>query len=92
MWQLVLTILLLYPMPESKMLDWSIPKAFANDSLKLDLTDQILKDQGRKQCGKKKKCWLPAFFPFPQCFQKFFFLYRASSHHNTLCDKGLKLN
>ena len=24
----------------------------------------------RKHCGKRKKCWLPAFCPFPRCFEK----------------------
>ena len=26
--------------------------------------------QVRKHCGKKKKCWIPAFSPFSHCFQK----------------------
>ena len=26
--------------------------------------------QNRKQCGKKKKCWLPAPPPFPRLFSK----------------------
>ena len=25
--------------------------------------------KGRKHCGKGRKCWLPAFSLFPQCFQ-----------------------
>ena len=24
----------------------------------------------RKQCGKRRKCWLPAFSPFPTMFSK----------------------
>ena len=27
---------------------------------------------GRKHCGKKRKCWLPAFSPFPARFSKGF--------------------
>ena len=27
---------------------------------------------GRKHCGKRRKCWLPAFLLFPQCFKAFF--------------------
>ena len=27
----------------------------------------------RKHCGKKRKCWLPAFSPFPTMFSKGFF-------------------
>ena len=26
--------------------------------------------KGRKHCGKKRKCWLPAFSPFPIMFSK----------------------
>ena len=26
--------------------------------------------KGRKHCGKRRKCWLPAFSPFSQCFHK----------------------
>ena len=25
---------------------------------------------GRKHCGKRRKCWLPAFSPFPTMFSK----------------------
>ena len=28
----------------------------------------------RKHCGKRRKCWLPAFSPFPTMFSKDFFL------------------
>ena len=28
---------------------------------------------GRKHCGKRRKCWLPAFSPFPTMFSKAFF-------------------
>ena len=30
--------------------------------------------KGRKHCGKRRKCWLPAFSPFPTMFSKAFFL------------------
>ena len=26
--------------------------------------------EGRKHCGKRRKCWLPAFSPFPKMFSK----------------------
>ena len=26
--------------------------------------------KGRKHCGKRRKCWLPAFSPFPSMFSK----------------------
>ena len=28
---------------------------------------------GGKHCGKRRKCWLPAFSPFPTMFSKGFF-------------------
>ena len=30
-------------------------------------------DKGRKHCGKRRKCWLPAFSPFSTMFSKTFF-------------------
>ena len=32
---------------------------------------EICFQMGRKQCGKRRKCWLPAFSPFPKMFSKF---------------------
>ena len=29
--------------------------------------------KSRKHCGKRRKCWLPAFSPFPTMFSKAFF-------------------
>ena len=29
---------------------------------------EMLLSQGRKHCGKRRKCWLPAFSPFPTLF------------------------
>ena len=29
--------------------------------------------KGRKRCGKRRKCWLPTFSPFPTMFSKGFF-------------------
>ena len=36
--------------------------------------------------GKRRKCWLPAFSPFPQCFQNASF---PGSLKSGLCGKGL---
>ena len=30
--------------------------------------------KGRKDCGKGRKCWLPAFSPFPTMFSKVVYL------------------
>ena len=38
------------------------------------LKTEILFGMGRKHCGKRRKCWLPAFSPFPTMFSKGFFL------------------
>ena len=49
-------------------------KTFAND--KITLTQKFfvffLKGGGRKHCGKRRKCWLPAFSHFPTMFSKSF--------------------
>ena len=29
--------------------------------------------KGTQYCGKRRKCWLPAFSPFPTIFSKIFF-------------------
>ena len=34
----------------------------------------ICVEKGRKHCRKRRKCWLPAFSPFPTVFSKGFFL------------------
>ena len=41
--------------------------------------------KGRKHCGKRRKCWLPAFYPFPTMYSKGFFVGEKSG----LCGKGL---
>ena len=45
-----------------KILDRSKVKAFADK--KVNVTD-ILFGMVRKHCGKRRKCWLPAFSPYP---------------------------
>ena len=58
-------------LPNNKILDWSKFKAFADD--KINLTQNLIFLNGRKHCGKRRKCWLPAFSPFPTMFSKAFF-------------------
>ena len=63
-------------LPNDKILDWSKLKAFADNKINLkccNLITEILFGKGRKYCGKREKCWLPAFFPFPTMFSKGFF-------------------
>ena len=42
--------------------------------------------KGRKHCGKRRKCWLPAFSPFPTMFSK------ALNSKLGLCGKELIQN
>ena len=37
---------------------------------KYDLKTEILFGNVRKRCGKRRKCWSPAFSPFPTMFSK----------------------
>ena len=60
-------------LPNNKILDWSKLKGFADDKVKVAEVE-ICIEKGRKQCGKRRKCWLPAFSPFPTMFSKGFFL------------------
>ena len=41
--------------------------------MKWKLKAEILFGLGKKHCGKRRKCWLPAFSPFPTMFSKGFF-------------------
>ena len=44
----------------------------------------------RKHCGKRRKCWLPAFSPFPTMFSNPFFA-NFGRYHTGLFRKGFKL-
>ena len=63
--RVTLVMLTINPLPNVKYLDWSKFKAFADDLRKENC---FRKD--RKHCGKRRKCWLPAFSPFPTIFFK----------------------
>ena len=60
-------------LPIDKILDWSKLIVFADD--KIGVAEYFKMVQGRveKHCGKRRKCWLPAFSPFPTMFSKGFF-------------------
>ena len=47
---------------------------FADDKLKVAKIMCSVFDSAEKQCRKRRKCWLPAFSPFPTMFSKGFFL------------------
>ena len=56
------------PLPNNKNLDSFRLKAFADDKTEYKWKIEILFRKGRKQCGKRRKCWLPAFSPLPTLF------------------------
>ena len=69
-------------LPKDKMLDMSKLKAFAGDKLKtmkvmISLCDRV------ENTGKRRKCWLPAFSPFPTVFSKAF-LFRVSERRDSV--------
>ena len=45
----------------------------------------------RKHCGKSRKCWLPAFSPFPTMFSKGFFLRIVKSRDREVKSKHIIL-
>ena len=55
------------------MLDFSKFKASADDKIN-DLKTEICFVNERKHCGKRRKCWLPAFSPFATKFSNGFLL------------------
>ena len=60
-------------LPKDKILDWSKFKAFADNKIITTQKFEICIWKSRKHCGKRRKCWLPAFSPFPTMFSKAFF-------------------
>ena len=59
----------------SQLVDQSKLEVFADD--KITVTKQlkfVLRRVNKKHLGKRRKCWLAAFSPFPTMFSKAFFL------------------
>ena len=61
-------------LPNNKILDWSKLKGFADEKINVPQILKFVLGKGRKLCGKRRKCWLPTFSPFPIIFSKGFFL------------------
>ena len=59
-------------LPNDKFLDWSKLEAFADNKTNVTLNRNSFWDGG-KRCGKRRKCWLPAFSPFHTIFSKLSF-------------------
>ena len=53
------------PLPNDKILDVTKLKALADDKLNVTKMKISLCDRAENTVGKGKKCWLPAFPPFP---------------------------
>ena len=51
---------------------------------------EICFGKGRKHCGKRRKCWLPAFSPFPTMFLKGFF-FNVVKSRNSIVKSGKEL-
>ena len=47
-------------------------ESFRRRQNKCDSKAEISFGEGRKHCEKRRKCWLPAFSPFPAMFSKAF--------------------
>ena len=45
-------------------------KTLAGDRINVDSKFEICFGNDRKHCEKRRKCWLPAFSPFPTMFSK----------------------
>ena len=61
---------LLIPFPNEKCLDWTKFKAFVDDKFNVPIIIMSVFFYGGKDCGKSRKCWLPAFSTFPKMFLK----------------------
>ena len=49
-------------------------QSICRGQIKGDQNDKICLGKDRKHCGKRRKCWLPAFSPFLSVFSKGFFI------------------
>ena len=61
-------VFLFNSLPNKKILDWSKLKAFADEGI--GVTENLIFGRTEKHCGKRRKCWLPAFSHFHAMFTK----------------------
>ena len=59
-------------LPNDKILDSTQLKAFADDKINSAHKTISVFDNVENIMGKRRKCWLPAFSPFPMMFSKSF--------------------
>ena len=55
-------------LPDDKFFDMTKLKALADDKLNVAKMTISLFDSVENTVGKRRKCWLPAFSPFPTVF------------------------
>ena len=68
-------------LPNERILDVTKLKAFADDNLNITTITISLYHTVEGHCGKRRKCWLPAFSPSPTAFSKAFF-FRVDTCHD----------
>ena len=61
------------PLPNNNFFDWSKLKELADNKINVTEKLKFVMGMSRKPWGKRRKCWLPAFSPFPTMFSKGFF-------------------
>ena len=66
-------------------------KDFADDKINVSqkLNSRCF-GKSRKYCGKRRKCWLPAFSLFPVMFSKYFFLRVVKSQDCVVKSKAVR--
>ena len=78
-------------LPNDKILDVTKLTAFADDKLNFaKMTISLFDRVGKKHCGQRRKCWLPAFSPFSPVFSKSFF-FRVVKSLDCVVQRYLKL-
>ena len=69
----VLLLSVVLSLNQRKKIDLLKLKALANDKINVIENFEVYFEKDRKYCGKRRKCWLPAFSPFPKVFSKLSF-------------------
>ena len=75
--------------PKYKILDWSELKRLADKKINVTKKLKSVLERFEKHCGKRRKCWLSAFSPFPQNIFKSFL--SQGRRNLRLYGKGLRM-
>ena len=60
-------------LPYNKKIGLTLIESICRKQIKCDSKTEISLEKDRKHYGKRRKCWLPAFSPFPTMFSKDYF-------------------